>query len=264
MTLRALFVPCAVMFTLLTSGVAGAVSYATDFSATESPISEGGAWKHTGLDWTRVSSAGGLAYGTQTGAAGFDDSYAYLSGFPPDQSASGVVHIDAGINLGTTHEVEILLRWADSAHGARGYECNFAFNGQYADIVRWNGAKGDFKYIVPSLTASIPGGLHDGDTVSAKIVGHTITTFVNGTQILSVTDDTFNDGNPGIGFWRGAPSEPMNDFAFTRFAATSLQPESVAVPVILGWPTVGVLLALIGAGCYIVRRKRGRAAPRVG
>ena len=40
---------------------------------------------------------------------------------------------------GCTHEVEVLLRWADSAHIARGYECNLAFDGGYAQIVRWNG-----------------------------------------------------------------------------------------------------------------------------
>jgi hypothetical protein len=211
-----------------TAGMAGAVnipgSYTTDFNLTESPLSEAGVWKHTGLDWTRVATAGGLAFGTQTGSGGYDDSYAYLSGFPPDQTASGVVHLDPATGGGTTHEVEILLRWADSEHSARGYECNFAYNGQYADIVRWNGAKGDFTFVVPSLTASIPGGMHDGDTVSAKIVGHTITTYINGKQILSVSDSTFNDGNPGMGFWRGAPSGPMNDYGFTRFTASPVVP----------------------------------------
>jgi hypothetical protein len=200
-------------------GTTAAGSYTTDFNLRESPISEGGVWHHTGLDWTLVVTGGGLAYGTQAGNGGYDDSYAYLSGFPPDQSASGVVHIDSAINGSTTHEVEILLRWADSAHNARGYECSFAFNGQYADIVRWNGAKGDFTFVVPTLTASIPGGLHEGDTVSAKIVGNRITTYVNGKQLLTAMDSTFTDGNPGMGYWRGAPSTPINDFAFTHYTA---------------------------------------------
>ena len=47
----------------------GGTSYATEFSGTESPISEGGAWTHLGLDWTLVDTAGGIAYGTQTGTA---------------------------------------------------------------------------------------------------------------------------------------------------------------------------------------------------
>lgn len=222
----------ALLVVTLTSSVAtAATSYTTDFNLTESPVSEGGAWKQTGLDWTRIVTTGGIAHGTQTGNGGYDDSYAYLSGFSPDQSASAVVHLDPNINHATTHEVEILLRWADSAHTARGYECNFAYNGQYQDIVRWNGPKSNYTYLVPTGSAHIPGGLREGDVVSAKIVGNLITTYVNGIEILSVADNVFKDGNPGMGFWRGAPSGPANDVAFTRFTAASLTPASAAVAV---------------------------------
>jgi hypothetical protein len=256
---------CAPAVMILRSGVAWAqTSYVTDFNVTESPVSESGAWRHAGLEWTRIAVANGLAFGTQTGNGGFDDSYAYLAGFSADQSASGVVHLDSEINSSTTHEVEILLRWADSAHTVRGYECNFAYNGQYADIVRWNGPKDDFTYLVPTLTANIPGGLHEGDIVSAKIVGHVITTYVNGTQILSVSDDRFNDGNPGMGFWRGAPSGPMNDFAFTRFTATSLTVPSVPVPATNGWRWRTLsCLALVGVAYTLLRRTQRRPVPDV-
>jgi hypothetical protein len=211
---------CAVAFT--SSPSHAVTDYATDFDLTEKPISEGGAWKHTGLDWTPVMTAGGLAHGTQTGTGGYDDSYAYLSGFPPDQAAAGVVHLDAATSRNTTHEVEILLRWTDGPHFARGYECNFAYNGEYADIVRWNGARDDYTYLVPTGSAGIPGGLHDGDVISAQIVGRVITTFVNGVPLLSTVDGTFDTGNPGMGFFRGGPSAPASDFAFTRFTATSV------------------------------------------
>jgi len=200
------------------------VTYTTDFNGNEAVVSEGGAWTHLGVFWTKVATSGGLAYGTQAGNGNFDDSYAYLSGFPPDQMASGVVHLDANITTNTTHEVEILLRWSDTSDTVRGYEANFAYNGQYQDIVRWNGPRNSFTYLVPSLTAGIPGGLHEGDTVSAKIVGKTITTYVNGQKILSVDDDMFSDGNPGMGFFRGGPSNSQSDFAFTRFTATSVSP----------------------------------------
>lgn len=238
---------------LVSSEALAASAYKTDFNLNESMISEGGVWRHNGLDWTRVETSAGLARGTQDGNGGFDDSYAYLSGFSADQTASGVVHLASNIDQSTTHEVEILLRWADAAHSARGYECNFAYNGQYADIVRWNGAKGDFTFLVPTGTARIPGGLREGDTVSARIVGHVITTFVNGVEILSVADDTYNDGNPGIGFWRGAPSGPADDFAFTHFSASSLS--AAPVPVSLGWRNVP-LLGLIGVLYTLLRRKR--------
>jgi hypothetical protein len=196
------------------------VSYTTDFNLTESPISEGGVWKHAGLDWTLVNTSGGLAYGTQSGSRGFDDSYAYLSGFPADQAASGVIHLDSRIDRSTTHEVEILLRWSDAAHDAHGYECNLAYDGSYVEIVRWNGGLGSFTYL---NRGSAPAGVHEGDTLRAQIVGNTITVSLNGTQLVSATDSTFTSGNPGMGFWRGAPNGAFaGDYGFTRFVATSV------------------------------------------
>jgi hypothetical protein len=210
------------LLVLLFGSVAcGPTSYSTEFDLTESPISESASWHHVGLDWAQVVTANGMAFGTQTGSGGFDDSYAYLVNFTQDHSASGVVHIEPGINTATTHEVEILLRWADTEHTARGYECNFAYDGQYAQIVRWNGAKGDF---TPLQNAPLPGGLHEGDTVSASIVGNLITTYVNGVQLSTITDNTFPNGQPGMGFWRGAPSSPQNDVAFLSFAARDIVP----------------------------------------
>ena len=197
----------------------GSVSYSTHFDLTESPISEGGAWKHLSLDWTLVNTSNGLAWGTQTGSGAYDDSYAYLSGFPANQTASAVIHL-ASPDGSATHEVEVLLHWADATHNARGYECNLAWNGGYAEIVRWNGALGDFTYLNRS---SAPMGVHDGDTFSAKIVGTTITSYLNGVQIATATDSTFTDGNPGFGLWRGSGAPvTLRDYAFTSFTATSL------------------------------------------
>ena len=74
----------------------------------------------------------------------------------------------------------------------------------------------------PSGTGHIPGGLHDGDVVTAKIVGSVITTYVNGNQILTTTDDVIKSGNPGVGMWRGAPALPIDDFSFTSYTAIPL------------------------------------------
>jgi len=261
MNLRALSVVSAVAaLAVIASEARAAVTYSTDFNLVESPISEAGAWRHDGLDWAHVATARGLAYGTQTGNGGFDDSYAYLSGFPPDQSASAVVHRDPATG-GTTHEVEILLRWSDSAHSARGYECNFAYDGSYASIVRWNGPKSDFTVIDPAGgPGRVAGGLHDGDVVKAQIVGSVITTFINGKPLSSTTDTVYRDGNPGIGLWRGAPSAPIDDFALTSFEATS-QTSSVGVPASvptrLTWRGLACL-ALVGAALAFVWLKNRR------
>ena len=120
-----------------------------------------------------------------------------------------------------------VLRWADTEHTARGYECNFAYDGQYAEIVRWNGAKfkhmnkGDFTYLV---RGSIPGGLPEGNTVAASVIGNVVTSYVNGVQLLTATDNTFANGQPGMGFWRGGPSAPQNDVGFLSFAARDIVP----------------------------------------
>jgi hypothetical protein len=194
-------------------------TYSTDFPLTESPISENGAWKHLGADWTLVDTSNGLAWGTQTGTGAYNDSYAYLSGFPPDQMGSAVIHL-ASPDPAATHEVEILLRWSDDTHVARGYECNLAWNGAYAEIVRWNGALSDFTYLNRS---SAPSGVHQGDTFSAKIVGNTITSYLNGVQIATATDSTYSDGNPGMGFWRGSGAAvTLRDYGFESYSAHSV------------------------------------------
>jgi hypothetical protein len=207
------------------SGSAGKGSggtYTTDFNLTESPISEANAWQHLGLDWTRVVTANGLAYGTQTGSAGFDDSYAYLSGsWPANQSATAVIHLEAGVN--PYAEVEILLRWRDTDHTANGYECNLAFNGQYAEIVRWPGPRGtqisQFTYVA---RGSAPEGVHDGDVFQADVIGNVITTRLNGRVLVTGTDTVFPSGGaPGMGFYWDGPVSSQK-YSFTSFSATGL------------------------------------------
>jgi len=202
-------------------GPPGAITYSTNFNLTESPVSEGGAWHHNGLDWTTAKTSGGLAYGTQTGSGGFDDSYAYLSGFPPDQSASAVIHLESGVSAAYA-EVEILLRWTDSAHFSRGYECNLAFNSSYAQIIRWPGAFGtqlsDFAFL--SAAMPIP-ALKDGDILQCDIVGNVITERLNGQVIATATDSVITSGNPGMGFyWQSGAA--TSKYGFTSYSATSL------------------------------------------
>jgi hypothetical protein len=139
-----------------------------------------------------------------------------------------VVHLDPAISHGTTHEVEILLRWADAPHSARGYECNFAYDGGYVQIVRWNGRLGDFTYLAGETApggGKVSGGIHEGDTVSARITGSVITAYVNGVQLATAKDSTWQNGDPGMGFWRGGGSGFLvDDYGFTRYTATSLAP----------------------------------------
>jgi hypothetical protein len=208
-------------------GDGGPVRYSTHFPATENPISEDGHWIHLGAPWSLVATSGGVAYGTQPGDGAYTDSYAHLSGFPPDQSVTATIHLAAGFSPGGTREVEIHLRWADSASSARGYECNLAYNGGYAEVVRWNGPLGDYTY-VSSQGSGGPGAVHDGDVFKADIVGTVVTTSLNGHQlqhvdVASIGGMVWTDGNPGMGFWRGAgASATPGDYGFSSYAATSL------------------------------------------
>lgn len=198
----------------------------TNFRLTESPISEAGTWYQTGVDWTQVITAGGVAYGTQTGATGppYNDSYAYLAGFPPDHQSIGVVHRSGTIDS-STREVECLVRWADAAHTARGYEFNYAFDGAYCGIVRWNGSLNDF---TPIGTSSPNGALSDGDWIRLDANGSSLTAYrstnsgASWTQVASATDTTWTDGNPGMGFWKNGGTDGNSNLGFSAFMARSL------------------------------------------
>jgi hypothetical protein len=206
---------------------AGHISYSTSFPQTESPISENGRWVHLGTPWAIVDTAGGVAYGTQPGDGAYTDSYAHLSGFPPDVTVSVTIHLNAGLSPGGTREVEIHLRWADTANSARGYECNLAYNGSYAEVVRWNGALGSYTYVSAQGSGG-PGAVHDGDVFKAQIIGNVITTWLNGTQlqhvdVSSIGGTVWTDGDPGMGFWRGAgASATPGDYGFKSYSAASV------------------------------------------
>lgn len=198
----------------------GEPTYSTNFDGVENPISEGGAWHHTGKDWTVVATGNGLAFGTQSGTPSqprqnlYNDSYAILSGFPSDHSASAVIYRAASIDGSCSHEFEILLRWSDDTNNARGYELNLNYDGGYAQIVRWNGPYGDFTVLGGG---SYP-GLKSGDVFMGTIVGNVITSYVNGKKIFEVTDNTYTSGNPGMGFFRGSCGS-NSSIGFTSFQA---------------------------------------------
>jgi hypothetical protein len=202
---------------IMTTGRSGTAveQYATSFMGTENPISEGGAWSNNGLDWTNVRTTPGLAFGTNVAPATYDDSIAHLSGFAPDQIAQGTIYKSPIAPRSSTHEVELLLRWATSPHSARGYECNLNFQGS-AQIVRWNGAKGDFT-VIGEARMRTP---RTGDVFKATILGNVIRLYYNDVLFTSVIDMNHASGNPGIGFFK-ANEAVANYFGFTRFTATS-------------------------------------------
>ena len=203
------------------------IAYSTEFDTTESPLSEGGAWRHLGQAWTFVEVSQGVAHGTQDGsgatlADAVNDSYAYLAGFPPNQRASGVIHKGAGIESPGLQEVELLLRWDDTAERARGYECLLAWDGSYVEIVRWNGGFNEYTY----LYRGSPGRVDDGDVFAAEIVEGSISVTLNGRVIASANDSTHTTGNPGVGFfrWNHGGTTNSQSYGFKSFHASAVTP----------------------------------------
>jgi len=201
--------------------------YWTAFPDSENPISQGGRWLNGGVDgsdWTNVSTTPHRAIGHQMGAR-YTDGTAILTGtWSPDQSAWATVFVNGQISDICLSEVELRLRSSIEKHMNRGYEVSYKVSDTkqaYVMIVRWSGELGDFKVLTENYGERY--GVQDGDVVSATIVGNRIDAFKNGQLVATATDDTYQSGNPGIGFnlensHAGCPA--TNDrYGFSRFSA---------------------------------------------
>lgn len=211
----------------VTTGSSGGRVYTTNFSASEDPIFENGNWINgevVGLDWTNVSTTTGRAFGPATGSRrDYDDAVALLTGtWGPDQTVEATVYT-VNQNDSISEEVELRLRSTLSPNRCTGYEVLFSARSStsaYIQIVRWNGAIGNFTVLTP-VSYSLPMGINTGDVVKATIVGDMITAYVNGVQKYQAIDSTYSDGSPGMGFYLSGAFGVSGDYGFTRFSASS-------------------------------------------
>lgn len=240
-------------------------TYTTNFPSTENPISEGGKWingRAAGLDWSDVATVPGLAYGTESGTSGYDDSTVVLTGtWGSDQMAEATVHT-VNQNDNIYEEVELRLRSSLSAHKATGYEINFRCSktaNAYAQIVRWNGPLGNFTYVDSRSDSKY--GVANGDVVKATIVGNVITAYINGAQVLQATDNTYTTGSPGMGFFLQGTTGVNRDYGFTSFTASD-ESQRVGAGILdrtfhyrRGMIFSGVSMAAIGVLLWVMRRR---------
>lgn len=216
------------------TGITFGHNYATAFPLTESPISEGGKWQGglaVGLDWNNIRSTPAFAYGNQDGIHGstYADSTAILIGaWGPNQTVQGMIRVKAATNVvNVFEEVALRLRSTMAAHSCTGYECLISVSteptdGNYVQIVRWNGAIGSFTELNGASFHAV-----DGDILKATIVGSVITVFKNGTQVLTATDSTYTSGNPGVGhFLQNSPEAAVSpsDYGWQNWSATDGTP----------------------------------------
>jgi hypothetical protein len=218
-------------------------SYSTRFEHDEDPISEGGMWingQTDGIDWIDcMTQNGGEVCGKvsrmtvaerraeqvhdeagddDTGTAGdYDDPTAVLSGeWGRNQYGKATVFCRNPTNK-YFQEVEIRLRSSITPHSCTGYEVFWRAlktDEGYAEIVRWNGAIGDFTSLARKVGTEF--GVKDGDVVEASIEGDLIRGFINGVEVISATDDVFAEGAPGVGF-NFFVSNTNVDHGFTSF-----------------------------------------------
>jgi hypothetical protein len=201
-------------------------SYSTRFESDEEPISEGGLWlngRRDGIDWCDVLTRNGVAYGEvsrmnsaerraeqafdgASAGAGvqegdYDDPAAVLTGSWGRNQAVRAMVFSHNPTDDFFQEVEIRLRSSIAPHNCDGYEvfwrCSKS-DAAYAEIVRWNGKIADFTSLARRVGPEF--GVKHRDIVEATIVGNVIRSYINGVEVLSVSDDVFDSGSPGVGF----------------------------------------------------------------
>ena len=205
--------------------------YTTSFSGAENPISEGGKWlngQSDGLDWTNVRTTPGFAFGTEIGGnrpdpQKYDDSTAILKGrWGPNQTAQATVRsVNPNQDGKVWEEVELRLRSSLSPHNCTGYEIMFRCSKTpkaYCNIARWDGPLGKFTMLKETVGSQY--GVKDGDVVKASMVGTILTVYINGKQMIQLSDDRFASGNPGIGYYLEGATGVIDDCGFSSFMAT--------------------------------------------
>ena len=189
-----------------------------DMNVNEAIItSQGGAaWLNGGVNggnWHNVTVNNGVAYGA-TVVGGYDDCIAIVNtpSFPADQFVQGTVYRAPGYGTsGSSHEVELLLRFSITNGDAHGYEILWGRSGNGA-VVRWNGPLGNYSPIIDNRPW---GAAVDGDVLRGDIRGNIISIYKNGVlidtaNITSIGGTVYNSGKPGIGFWPTGSSTPSS------------------------------------------------------
>jgi hypothetical protein len=147
----------------------------------------------------------------------YDDPTAVVGGdWGSDQHAKATVY-SRNPTAEYFQEVQLRLRTVIEPNVCTGYEvfwrCLKTDEG-YAEIVRWNGAVGDFTSLVKLFGADC--GVAHGDLVEATVEGNILKGFINGREVISAVDDVFAEGCPGVGFNFGVGDTNV-DHGFSSF-----------------------------------------------
>ena len=201
-------------------------SYSTRFELDEDPLSEGGMWlngRKDGIDWANIISRqrrglwGRDPHGRQRNVASSratskrprnPRTSATTTTRPQCSRANGEATSTPGRRVFSRdptdeyfQEVEIRLRSTMTPHLCTGYEVFFRClktGGRLRGDRALERRRGDFTSLKKLFGPQY--GVKDGDVIEAHRCRQRPQGFVNGVELISATDDTFDSGSPGIGF----------------------------------------------------------------
>lgn len=205
-------------------------SYATSFTGTENPLSQGGAWISGGVTgvFRDVQCTPGFAFGTGPSASPpYDDPTAIVAGeWGPLQTAEAIVRIDA-VEGGVNQEVELRLITTIDGIKITGYEIMWSITtNTYIDMRRWVGGADDIGQFVQigflgsGTSPQLQTGYRIKATVDANGVFRAYTDSGGGYVLMltSSADLTYRSGAPGIGFFKHAGAAgPLSGYGLSYF-----------------------------------------------
>jgi hypothetical protein len=195
-------------------------------ASVEDPLSLGGTWtnntqgtgsntpmnKQSSMRIIAAASGGiNIAAGDATGqsvppaAADYMDSFAFVPGLSGNQRITATVYVDTGYSPAVDgHELELILGCVTATNGGNGthkwIECGWSAvsgAGRFMAVFGtglgdYPGAPNDFFVLSPTDSGALNRTLQNNDVWKAEYnrSSSTITTFLNGTQIQTVTDVT--------------------------------------------------------------------------
>lgn len=193
---------------------------------------EDGHWRQGGthgLDWQDVKTAGRLAFGVGLSVNGYNDCVACRDNVNNNKhSASAVIRKDPSYTPPGNPEVELVVGASIGPHSVRLYEFLWAHAGTW-QIVRWNGAIGDFNFSLP-VTGPGPGVPVDGDRMELRYdatnpADVVLTCYKNGVLVGTAHDATAGrilSGNPGMSFFAtSGTNADMNRYCFSQWSCTA-------------------------------------------
>lgn len=225
---------------LLRYGVRGPNGYNTNFPLTENPVSEGNRWYRTDTNSTAFRTSGGLCFGTQGGASGFDDSQAALSGLGFVNYSIEVVMFRSASISATNHEFEICLRNVETSSTTKKYEILFNKDGGF-NFVKWAGGRSfsDFQVLTPLSGPASLSPPQTGDKLRATAfnltgaqagqvelnayytpIGSAETLVARTIDDGSIGGAAYLTGDPGVGGYITDTGGNLAHFCISRFTAS--------------------------------------------